>query len=120
MQLNRILRSSASLYNKPMQGGVLEKCLNSGIPSCSQCKFYNPDKTCRKFNEIDIISGDLVHSLAKICRNDETKCGHDAKFYREKTEEDIQDEEDKNFWNDIKYPLLVYGFAIFAINSNKK
>ena len=84
--------------------------------SCSQCKFYNMDKaTCRKFRDI-YSTGCLVDSPAISCREDETKCGQKAVYFREKNEEDFQEEDDKQLWNDIKYPMLIYVIAIFAIN----
>jgi hypothetical protein len=87
-------------------------------PSCSQCKFYNPNYTCRKFSEISSM-GDLFHPAAITMREDETKCGSKGTFYREKTEEDIQNEEDRDLWKDIRLPLIIYVMAIFAINWKK-
>ena len=108
MRLNRILR-----------------CINPGVKPiihpkmklCSPCKFYNPDKkTCALFHEIDIVSKKVIPSIAESCRKDETKCGSKAVFYREKTEEDYQKEDDKDFWNDLKWFAVVYCLIIIATN----
>ena len=83
--------------------------------SCSQCKFYNPNKTCKMFNEIDTVTINSINSLAKSCREDETKCGSTGIFYREKIKDNIQDE-DTSLWNDVKYPMLIYCIVIIVIN----
>ena len=101
MRLNRILRCITPEI-KP-------------IISCSKCKFYNPNKTCKMFNEIDIVTTNITHSFAEICREDEKKCGQKAVFYIEK-KEDFQEEEDDITWSDVKYPILIYCIAIFAVN----
>lgn len=102
MRLNRILR-------------CIKPCLSNKI-SCSQCKFYNPDKTCKMYNEIDIVTLNIKNSLAESCREDETKCGSKAVFYREKTKKEIEEEDDKEYWNDIKYPILSYFLFLFAVH----
>lgn len=106
MRFNRILR-----------------CINPNIKpifenkiSCSQCKFFNPNKTCKMFNEIDIVTTNITHSFAESCREDEKKCGSKAVFYKEKTQDDFQEEEDKITWNDVKYPVLIYSLMIIIIN----
>lgn len=102
MRLNRILRCITPEI-KP-------------IISCSQCKFYNPNKTCKMFNEIDIVTTNITHSFAEICREDEKKCGSKAVFYREKTKDDFQEEEVEITWSDVKYPILIYSLMIIIIN----
>lgn len=101
MRLNRIMRCITPEI-KP-------------IISCSQCKFYNPNKTCKMFIEIDIVTTNITNSFAEICREDEKKCGSKAVFYIEK-KEDNQEEEDKITWSDIKYPILIYSLMIIIIN----
>ena len=104
MRLNRILR-----------------CITPEIKPiifCSQCKFYNSNKTCKMFNEIDIVTTNITHSFAEICREDKTKCGSKAVFYKKKTEEDFQEEEDTSLWNYLKYPTLIYVIFLFAVKSD--
>lgn len=112
MRFNRILRCITP---------EIKPILSNKI-SCSQCKFYNPNKTCKMFNEIDIVTMNITNSFAVTCREDETKCGSKAVFYVEKEEdkiqkkEDIKKEEDEITWNDVKYPVLIYSLMIIIIN----
>ena len=107
MRFNRILRCITP---------EIKPILSNKI-SCSQCKFYNPNKTCKMFNEIDIVTMNITNSFAEICREDEKKCGSKAVFYKEKEEDKIQ-EEDEITWNDVKYPVLIYSLMIIIINMN--
>jgi hypothetical protein len=49
---------------------------------CTDCKFFILDKnTCKKFGDVNIITGDHDYEEAIKVRNDEEKCGEDAIFY---------------------------------------
>jgi hypothetical protein len=104
MRFNRILRCINPVVNPILTNKI----------ACSQCKFYNPNKTCRKFKDINVL-GDLVDTPALACREDETKCGEKAVFYREKTEKDYKEEDDKQLVKGIRYPVLFYLFVIFVL-----
>ena len=69
----------------------------TGKPFCINCKFfirhennypYDPVPNdsiygkCKKFYSVDLITGSVIHELAKECRNDNKKCGIDGKEYK--------------------------------------
>lgn len=65
---------------------------NGNLPSCVNCKYYRP----RAFSDFDYrlneceyfgtknIQTDLIdYDIAKYCREDETKCGLEGKYFEE-------------------------------------
>lgn len=75
---------------------------NTDLPVCSNCSHFiqhennypydavPSDKLygrCKKFGEINIITGSIEYDFAKNCRDDNKKCGKDAyiiKKYKDK------------------------------------
>lgn len=52
---------------------------NQYKPICSNCKFFIPNKNeCRKFSDVNIITGESTYETASSVRNDEDKCGEYA------------------------------------------
>lgn len=50
---------------------------------CANCKFFISNKNeCRKFGDIDIITGKHDYENAIELRNDNDKCGEDAIFFQ--------------------------------------
>lgn len=71
MRLNRLLR-----------------CINPILVEhkriCQHCKNFDfMENTCRKFKEMDVITGKIVYVPAVKCRYDEKKCGLSAVNYDE-------------------------------------
>jgi len=65
---------------------------------CDNCKFFIPNRNeCRKFGEINIITGKYSYESAISVRNDEDKCGEYA-FLFEK--------------NKIKFATIPYYFLL--------
>ncbi len=75
---------------------------NKTLPICSKCVHfiehtnnypYDPppsDKEygkCRKFGEINLITGTIDHDLASDCRINSNKCGNTGLEYNEKNED---------------------------------
>ena len=75
---------------------------NKTLPICSKCVHfiehtnnypYDPipsDKEfgkCRKFGEINLITGTIDHDLASDCRLNANKCGHVGLEYNEKNDD---------------------------------
>lgn len=55
---------------------------NQNKPICANCKFFISNKNeCRKFGDIDIITGKYSYEKASRVRNDEDKCGEYAIFF---------------------------------------
>jgi len=51
-------------------------------PLCRDCKFFIAnDKECRKFGDIDLVTGKKSYNYARYVRNDENKCGQEAKHF---------------------------------------
>ena len=67
---------------------------NINLPSCKNCIYYqtknlNPDfsslNKCEKFGEKDIVNGMIKYDYANSCREKESKCGKEGKYYIEDT-----------------------------------
>ena len=65
---------------------------NMDIPSCRNCIYYKQFKyddysaklsKCERFGVNDIITNKIQYDYADLCRNDESKCGKDAKYFEE-------------------------------------
>ena len=66
---------------------------NIDLPACRNCIYYKPSMTsfdftspfskCVKFGEKDIISDKITYKYADSCRNDEQRCGHEGKYFKE-------------------------------------
>ncbi len=55
---------------------------NQYKPICCNCKFFIPNKNeCRKFGDINIITGEYRYETAISVRNDEDKCGEYANLF---------------------------------------
>lgn len=70
-----------------------------GYPICVNCLHFIEGKTnypydslpnnstngkCKKFGEINVVTGEIDYDFAKYCRKDETKCGKIGTKYTEK------------------------------------
>jgi hypothetical protein len=63
------------------------------IPSCKKCIYYKPSpynfdfnanyNRCTKFGEKDIVMDKINYDFAELCRNDESKCGKQGKYFEE-------------------------------------
>lgn len=55
---------------------------NQDKPICNNCKFFISNKNkCKKFGDVNIITGKYSYENAKDVRNDEDKCGEYAIFF---------------------------------------
>jgi len=64
---------------------------NIELPSCKNCIYYKPNilhndftstfNKCEKFGEKNIITDIVTYNFADFCRNDETKCGKEGKYF---------------------------------------
>ena len=45
------------------------------VPICKDCKFLGDNSECKKFGDINFVTGKISHTSAKYIRSDETKCG---------------------------------------------
>lgn len=74
---------------------------NKELPICSKCVHfiehtnnypYDPEPSdayygkCKKFGEINVITGQIMYDSARISRLDDSKCGHSGSQYTEKKE----------------------------------
>jgi hypothetical protein len=52
---------------------------NQYKPICANCKFFISNKNkCRKFGEMDLVTGEYTYSNAITIRNNKDKCGENA------------------------------------------
>jgi len=66
---------------------------NINIPSCKNCIYYKPNilhndftstyNKCEKFGEKDIITDEITYKFANFCRDDESMCGKEGKYFEE-------------------------------------
>ena len=66
---------------------------NANIPSCKNCIYFNPKYTnndftssltrCTKFGDKNILTDEITYDFADCCRNDETKCGKEGKYFEQ-------------------------------------
>lgn len=64
---------------------------NKNSKLCINCINFIEDKTnyqddtlygrCKMFGEQNIITGEIKHDFASLCRYDNTKCGIDGKYF---------------------------------------
>lgn len=67
---------------------------NKELPICSNCVHFieftnkNPFDSyrCKKFGEMDVITGVIAYDLAAVCRLDDDACGKIASHYTAKNQ----------------------------------
>ena len=67
---------------------------NAEFPICSNClHFIEPTNTnpydgyrCKKFGEMDLITGVIKYDLAAVCRLDDDMCGEEGDQYTSKNQ----------------------------------
>ena len=114
------MRTSYVLLSMAVKNPIIK---NINLPSCKNCIYYNVDKyndftstlnTCQKFGVKDIITDVIRYDYADICRNDESKCGKDGKFFEE--EPDIRMKMWKNLvFKNMYIGLVTVPFIVLAL-----
>jgi len=62
---------------------------NINVNPCRKCIHYNSIyndyslSNCKKFGEKNIISNEITYEYADSCRDDESKCGKEGKYFEE-------------------------------------
>jgi hypothetical protein len=66
---------------------------NVNLPACRNCIHYQPDpfyndftsslNRCNKFGDKNIVTDKITYDFADYCRNDESKCGKEGKYFEE-------------------------------------
>ena len=66
---------------------------NIKLPSCKNCIYYKPDNynidftssftRCEKFGEKNIITDKIKYDFTELCRENESKCGKEGKYFEE-------------------------------------
>lgn len=87
--------------------------VNSNLPKCIDCVHYiPPDYTfisdygnCKKYGKMNIVTGVITNDFTKSCREDENKCGLEAKNFVK--EENLQLKKLKHNYDKVKFPLLI-------------
>ena len=95
---------------------------NVNIPSCKNCKYYNPShyndftslNKCNKFGEKNIITDEITYNYADTCRNDESKCGKDGKYFEKESNVNLKIIKYKII-NDLPNILLVSSLVLMSI-----
>jgi hypothetical protein len=73
---------------------------NINIQSCRNCIHYKPIMSdnyftspfvkCHKFGEKDIVTDKITYNYADLCRNDESLCGKEGKYFEEEENIDMK------------------------------
>ena len=61
------------------------------LPVCKDCKFFIPFENkeqytlgrCMLFGKKNIVSGEITHEFADVCRISSNKCGYNGTFYED-------------------------------------
>ena len=73
-------------------------------PLCRDCKFFIANnRECGKFGDIDLVTGEKSYTYARQVRNDENKCGQEAKHF------------EKNNYKFITVPYYLLSGVYFPI-----
>ena len=64
---------------------------NMNVPSCKNCIYFKPSiqsndytsilSKCEKFGNKDIVTNEITYDFANSCRNDESLCGKQGKYF---------------------------------------
>ncbi len=83
----------------PLQKIITKQYIrNTENPSCVNCVNFVPEQTyypyeplpddnfgkCKKFGELNLVTGGIEYDMALNCRRDETKCGNKGLEYHRK------------------------------------
>jgi len=95
---------------------------NINIPACRNCIHYQPDpfyndftsllNKCNKFGDKNIVTDKITYDFADQCRNDESKCGNQGKYFVKEPNINMKI---------LKYSILKnmpYGILIFTIGAS--
>jgi hypothetical protein len=78
---------------------------------CKDCKFFIANKKeCRKFKNIDLITGKKTYISARIVRNDDNKCGENGILYEKNNFTFLTE---PYYW--IKEEFLLVSFVLVTI-----
>ena len=82
--LNRIL-SPGQVFIKNSDLPICLNCLHFIRPTELQKNDYERYGRCKKFGEMNLITGEIEYGFTRHCRLDDEKCGYIATEYSEKT-----------------------------------
>ena len=116
------------LFSKSKSEPIIK---NINIPSCRNCIHYKPKiiddfngpfTKCENFGEKDIITNQITYRFADLCRNDESACGKEGKYFDEDKNIDmkiLKHKIGKTLINPLTTVLLLYLVVIlryFVVN----
>lgn len=93
--------------------------INENMKVCYFCKNYNYlDSECKKFARKDFVTNLYTYEDARRCREDENKCGKQAKYYEELTGKQRSIKSAIEIIYILRFPLLVFGGIGFISMNN--
>jgi len=78
---------------------------------CRDCKFYIANnKECGRNPNVDLVTGKKSYNYASSLRNDETRCGNEAKYFEPNNYKFITEPYYfiKDWWFLLLVPLTIY------------
>lgn len=97
---------------------------NININSCKNCVHFKPylldgDFTskmskCQNFGSKDIITNKITYDYADLCREDESKCGKEGKFFEKEENINLKILTHKLFTSS---PYFLFIFMLYLVNN---
>ena len=69
------------MYIKGLCNPICKTCVHFR-PNLSDFQYASAYSRCAKFGHKGLVSGKMYYEYADMCRDDETKCGQDAREYK--------------------------------------
>lgn len=86
----KFVRTPAPSYTQEFIKNNETKIVNNDISTCMKCFHRKNNNTCGKFAEKSLINGELTYLQLEKCRQDKTKCGKKAVFYKQLSDEEYK------------------------------
>jgi hypothetical protein len=101
---------------------------NINIPSCRNCKYYQPtiydtDFTstlikCNKFGHKHIVTDEIIYDYADSCRTDENKCGEKGIYFEQEQNINMKILKHKILSNGPFIMLITFSVASIILSAN--
>ena len=76
------------MVSKLLSSGLISGIRKFQYPACVNCVYFIKTTNnenygrCKKFGEMDLVTGVIEHDFAKLCREDTKKCGWRGSEYQ--------------------------------------
>jgi hypothetical protein len=97
---------------------------NINIPSCRNCIYYKPAtyneftstlNRCEKFGEKNIVTDEIKYDFADTCRDNESKCGKEGKYFIEEPNLELKIWKHKILSNALGNTAILFSFSLLFV-----